>query len=336
MALRNLTVKEMIGVTSSWLAPDDGRAVFEGSRTLSALTPEIERVHSELLRAEPAGPSASTVKELAKIVADTQAQDAIHDQNARIGFRALEIFIELVGPSSTEGRRYAVLRDALYPQGLGFTGESYVSEAGHAIKTRAALDKSNELRTELRDIILWDKRSGKRRTLLEVVRAQIKAGISLGKLEARRSALLHPEAASSPEAQARPTLAGARNAWMTVVGDVLRLARYVPPKERKIVQAALAHLERAERLADARVSRRGESPAETDNAIFESSAEEDLKEASPDSMDQALEPAPVALESAPSLEVSTVESPTAKPSEKKAAKNGAKPAAKKANGKRKK
>ena len=262
MALRNLSLAEMVGVSAAWIAPAGHRAAFEGVPALAALLPEIERAHEGLVRAESPGATGPIAEKLAKIVADALIFDSVHDQSARGGYKMLDAWIELSGSESPEGVRYRAMRDAVYPEGTSFTGQSYVAESGHAMKTQQALEKSPELRAELRDIELFDKRTGKKRTLLEVVKAQIKAGRELGELEAKRTELLQATPDTVAQKDAPLTLSEGRNRWMSVTGDVVRMAKYASPKDRKLVESALLHLQRVEKAADARAARRSEAPAE--------------------------------------------------------------------------
>jgi hypothetical protein len=251
MALRNISLEEMIAVSGAWLAKAGHRAAFEAVPAWAALLPALGAAHADLLRAETPGVDAASAKEIARLTQECLAEDAAHDRNGRGGWLVLEGLIELVGADSERGQALAALQARAFPAGVGIVGKSYAAEAGNAEKVLAALEADKHLRAELKALELPIER-----TLFDVVKAHATAGVKLGKADQKRGQL-QAAGAGAGAATPPPSLAVARNAWMQVVADVVRMARHAPAAHQAAVADALVVLHRAEAHGDQRAGHRG-------------------------------------------------------------------------------
>lgn len=205
MALKYLTLDEMIDLSHAWVNPqNDAHRCIARQAKLSALLDDLARAHARLLEVPP--PPESPQRDA--LAAEASAKDAEHDRLAG-GIYGL---LTALGQLDPQGAELLALRDTLMPEGLSkVVHGSYRAQAGNARRVRAQLNA--ELRAGLKRVHL------RRGTLLDHVEAWLDAGEALGALEEQRSRL---DAASVPGPGR--ALNDARNVWIRTVNALESLA----------------------------------------------------------------------------------------------------------------
>ena len=79
--LKHLNGDEMVGITGPWGIDAKRKAVFLSIPEIAALHPQVLKIHTEVLVAQPAAGAVSD--ELKKIIEEETAVDATHDPLAR-------------------------------------------------------------------------------------------------------------------------------------------------------------------------------------------------------------------------------------------------------------
>ncbi|MBI4820249.1 MAG: hypothetical protein HY791_28530 [Deltaproteobacteria bacterium] len=246
MSLKHLSVDAMIRISDRWLNPAKDRALLESIPLAAALLPAIEGAHRGLsdLRAE----AEDRTNELARVFAEAEAADQIHDRKLRGSFGLLTVLAELAD-SSEISAELMDLRDRLMPQGLRATHLSHVEEAVNAESVRQALDE--ETRAELRTIPTIEGR-----TLEQEIETWLAAAAELGHLTAQRVLLEHEDRSA---AEARAERIDAKNAWIRSTHALLAVLDLTMGQERRNLETLLKELRAAERRADRRHAKKLEA-----------------------------------------------------------------------------
>jgi hypothetical protein len=239
MALKRLTVQEMVQLSKPWITPSDpGRTAIEKIPLLAALLPRIEAAHNAIFAIQ-----VETEDPKTKALSEQEAElDAEHDTLVRGVYGALSMISEV----STQKDELLRLRDLILPEGLEHARKTYRGEAGHAALVAARLDDAT--RARLKNIVLHDK------TLLELVDAWLTAAKELGDLEEERARLAAPAASNAAQ------INDARIGWVRVANALVanaELAGIDPDTDRTLFSALRA----AERTADGRRRPHPEPPA---------------------------------------------------------------------------
>ena len=184
MALRRLTVEEMIQFSTPWITEGNAaRAAIEKVPLLAALLPQLQGAHSAIfaVRAQSEDPK---VQRLSQQEADI---DVKHDNLVRGIFGALTMLAQ-VSSASDELLR---LRDFLFPEGASHTQKTYRGEAGHAALVGSRLDA--DMNARLKAISLQEK------NLLDLVEEWLGVAKQLGDLEEERARLSPPSSSTAAE-----------------------------------------------------------------------------------------------------------------------------------------
>lgn len=173
MALRDLSVGEMISVSLGWISREDpARAAIEAQPQLSGLLPALEQAHAAIFAVAPKPDDPRR----AEIVRSTSEVDARHDRLAS----AIYGFLSELARFDEQGSALLSLRDTLYPDGLASVVQSsYRQQAGYAKLLRDRITPA--VRAQLEAIPLL------KGTLLERVDAWLDAADELGRLEQERA-----------------------------------------------------------------------------------------------------------------------------------------------------
>lgn len=252
MSISNLSVAEMLGLSSSWVDPARHRKTLQSSPRLGHFLVDLDGAHVGLLSLGEGAPAPSP--ELAALQATEATVDVVHDRKARGTSRLMKALLEL---ADTDEQRQSVQAAAsvLFPQGLLFVNTTYSAQVGNVAATERRLAAATEAQALLRKVKLpWGE------TLLDQTHAWFEAGHELGKLEARRSGL---PAAPRPVV----SLSKARGRWLSVVSAMLSALKLDDEPSADIGAHLLGPLAEAEARADARVSRRKsgqDGPAQPD------------------------------------------------------------------------
>jgi len=236
MALKNLTVEEMVALSVSWVGADNpAHGLLKANTRLSGLLPDLERAHGAIHGVTP----QAVDPRKAELAQQAIALDMRHDQLARGVYGVLTEFANLV----EEGAEYVQLRDQLFPNGLAAVVQtSFRGQSGYADLLRERL--TADQRKRLKAFVL------PKTTLLEKVEQWLEAGRELGELEEQRARLDQVEGPSFGQQTVE-----ARNLWIRVVNAFLALASLseLDPKDDLVL---FGPLREAEARAGARSQRR--------------------------------------------------------------------------------
>lgn len=252
MSLWNLTLAEMLGITSSLLAKDGLRARFEEHPLLAEMLPSLEHVHAQAARVAPA-PEDDAAKEYSALSQEGAVLDAEqHDRRVRGIYHLFESLAELA-TTPDAAARFRTLSSRLLPQGLATMQQSWQGEAGNAARVAQMLQDDPSLRSELTCIKLPGNH-----TLCTEVDALVRVGLRLGAIEARRAELKAASNVAAPDDGIPAVSFGvARRDWFEVVDALckaLRMPRSSVPTDLR--NAALGLVDEAERKADLRARQR--------------------------------------------------------------------------------
>jgi hypothetical protein len=237
MALKKLTLQEMVDVSAAWTATTDGGhlALIRQPR-LAALLPDLQRVHDALLQLRPEADDPRKT-ELLALASD---QDELHDTLAR-GIHGVLTQLALLAEGGSALLR---LRDTLMPAGLGRTiRTTFRSQAGWTTLLRTQL--TAESREALQAIPLPNGSN-----LDETVSAWLDAGDRLGQLETERARLEEREQTSPGE-----LAVAARNKWIRVVNALVELGE-LSELAADVDQSIFGPLRDAQAKAEQRAARR--------------------------------------------------------------------------------
>lgn len=246
MALKNLTLAEMVEVSDAWTTTTDGghQALLRQPR-LAALLPDVQRVHDGLVQLTPAAQDPRRTA-LASLAAE---QDDLHDTLAR-GIHGLLTHLALL---ADDGAALLQLRDKLMPAGLGKTiRTTFRAQAGWTNLLRAQL--TADVRQALQAVPLPNSRN-----LDQTVTAWLDAGDRLGQLEMERARLEERDGSSFAEQSV-----AARNKWIRVVNALVNLSELaeLAPDAEQLIFGPLRDAEaKAEQRAARRSAQRVASPS---------------------------------------------------------------------------
>ncbi|MEO5728668.1 MAG: hypothetical protein ABI134_01065 [Byssovorax sp.] len=235
MSKNNLTSPTMVTVTTAWTDPKEERPLLASLPQAGALLPSIDKAHRGLLDSQT-GASQTNVK-LTALQKAQAVLDVRHDRQVRGKYHVLTGFAELAD-NEEEAAAYLALRDALTPRGLDTVRLSYTDEAGEAELTDRRLTKD--------DKALLGKLPTPNGTLLDALKARLKAGRELGDLEKQRAALESQAPAATTPADA----VRARNVWIRTVNAFVGLLDLEEGLSEADRETILGPLRRAEQKAD--------------------------------------------------------------------------------------
>lgn len=239
MALKRLTLGEMITATKTWIDPRQRHyQLLAGVAEVAPLLPRLAAAHKGLLDTQPvADPQAA---ERARAVSELDAQ---HDDLVRCLYYLLQAKL-FRSPEGAERATWAGLSQTLFPEGLAVVNRSAADEAGMAGLALARL--SPEDRQRLKTLTFDGD------TALKLVENYGKTGEALGHAAKEQ---LTPGAGSR-----RSDAAAARNQWIRVVSAIRSTLEMVGPSE-ELDRELLAPLAELERRAERRRGAEPTSPA---------------------------------------------------------------------------
>jgi hypothetical protein len=214
MSYRDLTIPEMIRVSTPWVTNGDpARLVMLETPELAALMPRLMRVHTALFLVLP--PECDEREEELKVQA--AEGNSRHDRGVRHIHACFDVVAET--QSKEDAQKLMAIRDILLPHGLRHTQRSYRAKAGHAQRSAAQLTEEQWAR-------LGEAAIGKT-TLRAIVEEWIATAAKLGEVEQERARLRDPE----EEGPAHPSQV--RGQWIRVVRVVVDLAKLTELDEEK-------------------------------------------------------------------------------------------------------
>ncbi|HEY4118448.1 MAG TPA: hypothetical protein VGM56_11360 [Byssovorax sp.] len=243
MALRNLSVQQMVGFTAGLLEKGKpARKALEHDKATKGLLESLEAAHAELVGTRETGPSTALTANLKKIQTDQAAHDDVHDGLARGAFHVLTGLAEIARARGGDDRTRELLdlRDSLFPQGLQVIKDTYADEASEAVRVAANLTKAQK--KSLGALPTIDGR-----TLLDEVQGRFDAAGALGDLEQDKRDVETQLAKKTGVVTAGDVLAAQRR-WMRAVKalvSVIDAVRAPDPALAELVVAPLAALEEA-------------------------------------------------------------------------------------------
>jgi hypothetical protein len=236
MAIRNLSVQAMLGISGAWLDPGRERPLIAGIPLLAPFLDELESAHDDLSRMPAAGSDIDA--ELEALTRQATALDALHDRKLRGIYGVLTAFADLAdGPG--EAARYLDLADRLFPSGLKGAKRSYLDEADEAALTAKRL--TDDIRRTLEALPVPGG------TLADEMDAWLDAGKALGDVEEKRVRLSRDKEETSVSIE---DLSKARGRWSRVVNTMLQILDLVPSLETASRSRLLDPLKAAEADAD--------------------------------------------------------------------------------------
>ncbi len=234
MALRQLTIEEMVQISAPWATSGTpARSALQRVAHLAALLAQIDEAHRGIHAAKPTTEDA-TLKQLS---AEEAALDVQHDTLVRGTHGVLTMLAEV----SAAADELLGLRDLLFPEGLEHIRKTYRGEAGHAAMVASRLNKS--ARARLKAVTLHDK------TLLDLADEWLAIAKKLGELEAERAHLSEASPGTPGQVNA------ARLQWIRVVNAMIAMAE-LAEIDADTDALLFAALRAAERAASGRARRR--------------------------------------------------------------------------------
>lgn len=249
MALKNLTVEEMIGMSSSWVAPGETRTLLEKHPRTAGILGDIVAAHEGLVGSQEKAQQED--QKLASLVVQQKSVDGVYDRKARGSNLLLAALAELCDDEA-QARTFAEAQALLHPNGLAFINQNYAAEAGVAELTRHRLQEAPAVQALLASIPLPP---GFGPTLAAEVQTWLDAGETLRKLEAERIALVDTSETASAQSPERKPQSVARNRWIRVIRLVLDQINLDESPDPELRRRVLLPVAEAEARADARAGR---------------------------------------------------------------------------------
>lgn len=205
MALKRLTLAEMISVSSPWIAEGhDERAALQEIEDTRPVLRRIELAHAALVELQPKGAPSPA---LAALQAEAASLDDEHDDVVR-GTMFLINGHALLQRDKAQRDALLKLRDTLFPTGPAVTQKSHREESGQAEMLKGRL--TPPMKVLLKSIPSPDAH------LLATIQRYLRVAQRLGTIEDRK--LLAASKGSGPSA-AEVTLA--RNRWIRAVNVLI-------------------------------------------------------------------------------------------------------------------
>lgn len=243
MALKRLTLGEMITTTRTWIDPRHRHyQLLQGVAEVEPLLPRLAAAHKALLSTQPVADPQAAERAQAVSALDLQHDDLV---------RCLHFLLQAkMYRSADAGERlaWATLAEALLPEGLAVVNRSPADEAGQASLALARL--SAEDKSRLKGLSFDGE------TAWKLVESYGKTAEALGHAAQQQMA-----PSTSPS---RASAFAAKNIWIRVVSAIRSTLEMVDPSpeiERELL-APLAELERrAERRRNAEPDPSDPAPA---------------------------------------------------------------------------
>lgn len=242
MALKYLSVDEMLDITATWAEENhaDRRALSRTS-SVGGLLPLIDEAHRELgaARGKLQGHTFQDV------LTALTALDLRHDSYVRVAHYTLDAHIHLAIAQADERTAMSLekLQARLLPDGLGLVDFSYREESVQARRLESRITEADK--SMLANIAVGEL------TLLDIVTLWIQVGKELGELQSKQ------ESAKTPPQDAA-LMSQVRNKWIRAVKTirmVLRLMEEMSPT----ITAIVDKISRMERAAEERARREDDS-----------------------------------------------------------------------------
>ncbi len=244
MALKHLSVAEMITISDTWVTQESlERNILASAPETEALLRHVDRSHRDLLKTQ-------THSDTALIALGKKATklDSRHDDLTRGVHGFLNACCYFTEDEALRNRMLEA-RDTLFPAGLAIVKAGYREEAGSTMLMEERI--TPQLRELLTDLKIP---SG---TLLDAVEALISTGRTLGEMEDKRAEM---QANNSLPKQA--DILAARNRWIRMTHALVAALELAEIDQTK-KDTLLAPLEKATNVADRRYQRRPKDEPET-------------------------------------------------------------------------
>lgn len=249
MALKHLSVPEMVDLTSAWVDPSHAdRTALASVDAVVGILPLLDAAHADLLATQVDTEGAAATN----LIEELASADVVHDAWARACSYLLRGHeqVALAQGRTQDVKALQALHDTLFPDGLRVVNYSYREESGHAVLLASRL--SAEDKTLLASLPI----SGG--TLADAVESWIQAGTEIGTLEQQRT-----------RKRQQSTLAGrlqrARNRWIRVMQNLRSVLELSEATDKRLLDM-LKQVEQVEQAAEARarpaLQDDGEAPAE--------------------------------------------------------------------------
>lgn len=193
MDIRSLSNDALKEIVHSLLEKGEARAIIDSHPLLAANVPYLEDARAAFAQLLPSAIDRDSLAAIeAKLAANAdeiEREDATFDHSARAAHGLLSIAAEVTA-NEARAAKIVALGEKLFPRGLTIVNLSAAEESGTARSLDESLSSDDE--SALAKIKL--EVAGEKFTALSLIRAQITAGRALGKLAAKREALLAQKA----------------------------------------------------------------------------------------------------------------------------------------------
>lgn len=215
VALKYMSVEEMVGATAPLVSPDHpDRQALEREPQLIGLLPALDRSHRQLLDTQQI---ALTPERLAEIQDQQDGLDFRHDDVIRAVWHCI-LAVLFMSSDDEVKEQMSELRETLLPDGLSAVNKSYREEVGQAriVESRLTADH----RSLMARIPLGQG------TLLDAVQEWFELARQLGELDRERSG-----SSLAAEGSARLSVTGARNQWIRTIRMIRDVLAMLPASE---------------------------------------------------------------------------------------------------------
>lgn len=251
MAMRDLSIGQMLQVSKGWLETDDAK-ILRSIEQVSGWLKSLRTAHGNLQKQDATRSAAVGV--LAKVSAEQERVDGTHDRLLR-GMWHVLTGLEMLAPElKVATGAFASLQTQLFPSGLSMTMASYPDEAAQSDLARKRLSDESKA---LLDVAIGP------RTFGDLVDAWLNAAKTIGKLEDERNAIVGATAEAKSQSV---NLRDARNGWMKVVNLIQQNLEALDDKDlaphvRTRLLATLRHYEERAAKGVATVDEPAPAPA---------------------------------------------------------------------------
>ncbi len=251
MALRDLSVGQMIQVGKSWVVEEKNKNIIAGIPKLSPWVADLVKALANLQR-QNAG-RAATTSALGKVMVEQEREDGIYDRRLR-GLFMLKSGLELLAPElNHQPGVFLALQKELFPGGQAMTMRSYADEAAEHELAPARISASSKP-------LLATSIAGT--TLGGLVDTWVSSAKALDALEQKRNTLVSENEAHKSTANMRD----ARNAWIKAASmletNLLALDETeIDPATRNVLLAPLRRYEEMAAKGETEAEEEGEAGA---------------------------------------------------------------------------